>query len=76
MSVSLPPRRRFIQPESGDDWPRIAARVLPDMPQEAAIEQLKSWNLFLVFRPASVITPSDILFIEPPAAAAGQVQGA
>lgn len=76
MSVSLPPRRRFIQPQSGDDWPSIAARVMPDTPVEAAIEQLKSWNLFLVFRPASVITPSDILFIEPPQAPAGQAAGA
>ncbi|MES2496473.1 MAG: hypothetical protein V4618_10175 [Pseudomonadota bacterium] len=75
MSTALPPRRRFIQPESGDDWPRIAARVMPDVPVEAAIEQLKSWNLFLVFRPVSVITPSDILFIEPPAAPAGQAAG-
>jgi hypothetical protein len=44
---------------------------MPDTPVEAAVEQLKSWNLFLVFRPASVITPSDILFIEPPQAPAG-----
>ena len=63
----LPPVRRFIQPESGDDWPRIAARILPDMPVETAVEQLKSWNLYLAFRPGGgVVTPSDIVFIEPP----------
>jgi len=70
MSTNLAPVRRFIQPESGDDWPAIAARALPDEPAEAAIEQLKSWNLHLVFRPVSVITPSDIVFVEPPRAAA------
>lgn len=70
MSTNLASVRRFIQPESGDDWPAIAARVLPDQPAEAAIEQLKSWNLHLVFRPVSVITPSDIVFVEPPRAAA------
>ncbi|MCW6530086.1 MULTISPECIES: hypothetical protein [Sphingomonas] len=70
MSTNLAPIRRFIQPESGDDWPAIAARVLPDEPAEAAIEQLKSWNLHLVFRPVSVITPSDIVFVEPPRAVA------
>lgn len=71
MSASPAPVRRFVQPESGDDWPRIAARVLPEVPAETAIEQLKSWNLHLVFRPVSVITPSDILFVEPPRGAAG-----
>ncbi|MBN8840632.1 MAG: hypothetical protein J0I25_10585 [Sphingomonadales bacterium] len=70
MSHNLAPVRRFIQPESGDDWPGIAARVMPGEPAEAAIEQLKSWNLHLVFRPVSVITPSDIVFVEPPRAAA------
>ncbi len=70
MSHNLAPVRRFIQPESGDEWPGIAARVMPGEPAEAAIEQLKSWNLHLVFRPVSVITPSDIVFVEPPRAAA------
>lgn len=70
MSHNLAPVRRFIQPESGDDWPGIAARIMPGEPAETAIEQLKSWNLHLVFRPVSVITPSDIVFVEPPRAAA------
>lgn len=70
MSAAPPPVRRFVQPQSGDDWPAIAARLLPDEPAESAIEQLKSWNLHLVFRPVSVITPSDIVFVEPPRAPA------
>ncbi|SFR88672.1 hypothetical protein [Sphingomonas jatrophae] len=65
---SPPPARRFVQPRAGDDWPAIAARELPDLPQNEAVERIKSWNLHLVFRPVSVITPSDILFVEPPRA--------
>ena len=42
MSHNLAPVRRFIQPESGDDWPGIAARVMPGEPAEAAIEQLRA----------------------------------
>ena len=64
--VTLPPRRRFTQPHSGDDWPAIAARELPGVPEAEAVDQLKSWNLHLVFRPVPVITPSDLVFVEAP----------
>jgi uncharacterized protein (DUF2237 family) len=67
---SLPPVRRFIQPKPGDDWASIAARELPALDAEDAVGQLKSWNLHVSFRPVSVITPSDIMFVEPPKAAA------
>lgn len=67
---SLPPVRRFIQPLPGDDWASIAARTLPDLDPDDAVDRLKSWNLHVAFRPVSVITPSDIMFVEPPAAAA------
>lgn len=63
---ALPPVRRFIQPLSDDDWASIADRLMPDADREAAIAQLKSWNLHLAFRPVSVITPSDVMFVEPP----------
>ena len=66
MARSLPPLRRFIQPKAGDDWESIAVRELPDVPVADAVSELKSWNLYVVFRPASVITPSDVIFIEPP----------
>jgi len=67
MSTTAPPhKRRFIQPGDGDDWAAIAARELPDMPQEAAIESLKSWNLHLVMRRVALVTPSDVIFVEPP----------
>jgi len=69
-TAALAPVRRFTQPLPGDDWASIAARLLPEVASDQAIEQLKSWNLHLVFRPVAVITPSDILFVEPPAAPA------
>lgn len=69
MSGDAPaPLRRFIQPHQDDDWGSIALRSLPDVPEAEAIDLLKSWNLHLSFRPVGVITPSDIMFIEPPAA--------
>lgn len=67
MSAALKPVRRFIQPLSDDGWESIAAREFPDMPVDSAVEQLKSWNLHLAFRPVAVITPSDVMFMEPPA---------
>ncbi|MFC4595706.1 hypothetical protein [Sphingobium tyrosinilyticum] len=68
MIGSIPPKRRFIQPSQTDDWNSIAERELPDVPREEAIESLKSWNLHLVFRRISTVTPSDVVFIEPPVA--------
>jgi len=46
--------RRFIRPLPSDDWESIAARELSDQPRAAG----------------NPILPSDIIFLEPPAAAA------
>jgi hypothetical protein len=71
MSGRSPPSvRRFIQPLQGDSWDSIANRILPDTPRADAIDMLKSWNMPLSFRPVGIITPSDIMFVEPPVAAA------
>ena len=67
MNDALKPLRKYIQPKIGDNWETIAARVFPNDPQDKVIENLKSWNLFLAFRPTPMITPSDIMFVEPPA---------
>ena len=62
--------RKWTYPVSGDDWEKLAARNLPELPVKEAIEKLQSWNLYLAFRNAPAeITPSDILFLEPPIAA-------
>lgn len=68
--IRVAPARNFIQPMSDDNWDSIAARILPNVAREDAVQQLISWNLFLAFRPGGgVITPSDIVFTEPPRSA-------
>lgn len=69
-TVRIPPARAFIQPVPGDGWESIAARELPATPLEDAVNMLKSWNLYVAFRPVGAITPTDIIFIEPPRAVA------
>ena len=71
--------RRSILPRAGDDWAAIAARELAGVGEEQAVQQLQSWNLHVFMRaPAAEgspragnpILPSDVIFVEPPAAAA------
>lgn len=77
MTQALKPVRRAIAPCAGDDWNAIAARELPDTAAETAVGQLQSWNLHVFMRPAAPpdspragnpILPSDVIFLEPPAA--------
>ena len=69
--VNIPPRRAFIQPQAGDNWETLAQRLFPEEPLQDAVQKLQSWNLFLAFRPGGGgITPSDIVFVEAPRAAA------
>lgn len=69
--------RRFIRPLPDDNWESIAARELSDQPIEEASGVLQSWNFHVFMRPAAPtdspragnpILPSDIIFLEPPAA--------
>lgn len=65
----ITPNRCWIHPEPGDDWQSIARRALPAVAIDEAIAALQSWNLHLAFRPPpAVITCTDIVFVEPPAA--------
>lgn len=67
METPIQPKRRFVQPHAGDNWNRLAARLFPDTERRQAIENLKSWNLFLAFRPGGGgLTPTDVVFTEPP----------
>jgi hypothetical protein len=60
-------QRAFVHPEPGDDWSRLAARVLANEPVEDAIARLKSWNLHLFARvPPGEFLGSDVIFVEPP----------
>lgn len=74
---ALKPVRRSIHPGAGDTWQSIAARELPDMPEQDAVELLQSVNLHVFMRPAAPegsaregnpILASDVIFIEPPGA--------
>ena len=57
----------FVTPLAGEDWPALAARVLPEANVDDAIENLKSWNLHLLARiPPGGFLGSDVLFVEPP----------
>lgn len=74
-TVKIPPRRAFVQPEAGDSWEALAHRLFPETPAKKAVEDLQSWNLFLMFRPGGAMTPSDIVFTEPPRPSAEAHQG-
>jgi hypothetical protein len=71
--------RKSILPRAGDSWASIAERELPKLKIEDAVSSLQSWNLHVFMRaPApedspragNPILPSDVIFIEPPLAAA------
>ena len=72
---SLEQQRKFISPLPGDTVETIAARELADLPAEEAVAQLSSWNLhiFLMRQPHGLITGSDVVFIEPPQHATGNM---
>jgi len=74
---TLSPVRRSILPRADDTWNSIAARELPELPGEQAVQTLQSLNLHVFMRPAAPagsaragnpILPSDVIFIEPPLA--------
>ncbi len=70
--MELSRQRRFVSPEPGDTWETLARRTLPAEPVDAAVDQIKSWNLQLFAR----VTPgeflgSDVIFVEPPLARHG-----
>lgn len=61
-------QRRFVSPEPGETLQALAARVLPDLPPETAMDQITSWNLhiFVLRKPAGLLLGSDVVFVEPP----------
>jgi hypothetical protein len=65
---TLTPQRRFVTPLPDETVEAIAARAMPDVPTQAAVDRIKSWNLhiYAMRRPAGLLTGSDIVFVEPP----------
>ena len=67
MASALRDQRKFITPHPGEDWTSLAARALPDVAAESAIQSIKSWNLHLLARvPSGDFLGCDVLFVEPP----------
>lgn len=68
--MALAPQRRFVTPEPDETLERLAARALPAEPLEAAMEQIRGWNLhiFAMRRPRGLLLGSDVVFLEPPPA--------
>ncbi len=70
--MGLASQRSFIRPQPSDDWQDIAARVMPEVERDEAVEQLQSWNFHVFMRAANAdgtqILPSDVIFTEAPKA--------
>ena len=69
--------RRFVLPQPGDSWADIARREMASVPELEAVSSLQSWNLHVFMRASmrsggasNPILPSDVIFVEPPLAAA------
>jgi len=68
--MTLNRQRRFVTPEPDETLEALAARALPGEPLEAAMEQIRGWNLhiFAMRRPRALILGSDVVFVEAPLA--------
>jgi hypothetical protein len=67
MALSI--SRAFTAPLPGEDLAAIAARCLPELPAEEALDVLRSWNLHLFARqPSGVVLGADIVFLQAPLA--------
>ena len=66
--MPLSPQRRFTTPEPAETLEQLAQRALPGEPLEAAMDNIRSWNLhiFAMRRPPGLILGSDVVFVEPP----------
>ncbi len=62
-----PPVRRHVQPEPGEDWAALVARLARTGAAAASLEQLLAWNPHLAYRPpTNPLTPLDVVFVEGP----------
>jgi hypothetical protein len=68
--MSLTPQRRFVTPAPEEGVEDLAARALPHLPLDSAVERIKGWNLhiFAMRRPPGLLLSSDVVFVEPPVA--------
>ena len=68
--MTLAPQRRFVTPQPDETLEALAARALPAEPLEAAVEQIRGWNMhiFAMRRPRGLMLGSDVVFVEAPLA--------
>jgi len=61
-------QRRFVTPGPDETVEALARRALPDRPLQAAVDDIRSWNLhiFALRKPAGLLLGSDVVFVEPP----------
>lgn len=60
------PVRRYVQPEPGEAWADLIARLARTGEARVTLDQLLGWNPHLAYRPPSnPLTPLDIVFLEP-----------
>ena len=61
-------QRRFVTPGPDETVEALAQRALPDRPLQAAVDDIRSWNLhiFALRKPAGLLLGSDVVFVEPP----------
>jgi len=66
--VTLTRQRRFVTPQAEETLEGLATRALPDRPLQAAMDEIKSYNMhiFVLRRPAGLLLGSDVVFVEPP----------
>jgi hypothetical protein len=66
--VTLSTQRRFVTPRTEETLEALAARALPDRPLDAAMDEIRSYNMhvFVMRRPAGLLLGSDVVFVEPP----------
>ena len=68
--MTLAPQRRFVTPQPDETLEALTARALPNEPLEAAMEQIRGWNMhiFAMRRPRGLMLGSDVVFVEAPRA--------
>jgi len=57
-----------VTPLADETIEALATRALPDKALDAAIDEIKSYNMhiFVLRRPAGLLLGSDVVFVEPP----------
>ena len=66
--MTLTVQRRFVTPEPEETLEALAARALPGVPLDEAMDRVRGWNLhiFAMRKPRGLLLGADVVFVEPP----------